>query len=126
MGDLRFTKTHEWVKKIAGNEYVAGITAHAAQLLGDIVFVELPNIGVEVKAGNELAVVESVKAAADVYAPIAGKITANNQALVADPYLINKDCYEQGWLVKIAASDLSDLENLLDNQQYQNLIEKDS
>lgn len=121
MSDLRFTSTHEWVQ-VNENSTTVGITEHAQQLLGDLVFVELPAEGDEVKAGDELGVVESVKAAADFYAPISGKITATNQEVKNNPALVNNDPYGEGWLVKIKASTPTELNNLLTAEQYQNEI----
>ena len=119
--DLKFTTTHEWLKKDA-EEIVIGITEHAQELLGDMVFVELPEVGAAVSAGDELGVVESVKAASDFYTPISGTVIAINQGVSEDPALVNSDPYGSGWLVKIKADDLSELDNLLDADQYQNEI----
>lgn len=121
MKDLKFTKTHEWLKGESG-EVTIGITDHAQQLLGDMVFVELPEIGDSVQAGDELGVVESVKAASDFYAPVAGVVTAINEAVVADPALVNTDPYASGWLVKLKPSHLDELNNLLSADQYHNEI----
>jgi len=121
MNDLKFTTTHEWVKPNQ-NEAVVGITEHAQQLLGDMVFVELPSVGDEIKAGDELGVVESVKAASDFYAPISGVITAVNEAVVENPALVNSAPYTEGWLVKIEPSQPNELDNLLNADQYQNEI----
>lgn len=124
MTDLKFTSTHEWVK-IENNEVIVGITEHAQQLLGDMVFIELPKIGSEVKAGQELGVVESVKAASDFYAPISGVVTAVNEQACDNPAIVNNDPYNQGWLVKMKASNLDEMERLLNEQQYQNEIVED-
>ena len=102
MADLKFTRTHEWLKS-NGTEMTIGITEHAQQLLGDMVFVELPEKGDEVNAGDELGVVESVKAASDFYAPISGVVIAVNQQVSENPALVNSDPYGAGWLVKIKA-----------------------
>lgn len=118
MNDLKYTSTHEWLREDA-DEMTIGITDHAQQLLGDMVFVELPVVGDEVHAGDELGVVESVKAASDFYAPISGVITAINEAVVANPALVNTDPYIAGWLVKVKPNDLSEVENLLTAEQYQ-------
>ncbi len=122
--DLKFTQTHEWLKKDNG-EIIIGITAHAQELLGDMVFVELPEVGATVSAGDELGVVESVKAASDFYTPISGTVIAINQQVSDDPALVNSDPYGSGWLVKLKASDLSEIDNLLDADQYQNEIAGD-
>lgn len=121
MNDLKFTKTHEWVKA-AADEVTIGITEHAQQLLGDMVFVELPEIGDVVSAGDELGVVESVKAASDFYAPISGVVTAVNEAVVANPAIVNTDPYKEGWLVRLKPSHLNELNDLLNADQYQNEI----
>jgi glycine cleavage system H protein len=118
MNDLKFTSTHEWLREDT-DEVTIGITDHAQQLLGDMVFVELPVIGDEVNAGDELGVVESVKAASDFYAPISGVVTAINEAVVANPAIVNTDPYIAGWLVKVKPSDLSEIESLLTAEQYQ-------
>lgn len=115
--DLKYTKTHEWIR-IEGNEVYVGITEHAQHLLGDLVFVELPEEGDEVKPGEELAVVESVKAASDVYAPISGEILAVNRELEDAPSLVNNDPYGDGWLVKLSLADEQDLTDLLSADEY--------
>ncbi len=99
--DLRFTKSHEWVKPLADGSVEIGITDHAQEALGDLVFVDLPESGRSVQAGDALAVVESVKAASDVYSPIAGTVTARNEALGATPELINQDPYGAGWMLRM-------------------------
>lgn len=124
MNDLKYTSTHEWLKTGA-EEVTVGITEHAQQLLGDMVFVELPAIGDEVKTGDELGVVESVKAASDFYAPISGVVTAVNEAVVENPALVNTAPYGEGWLVKIKPSQLDEIDNLLSADQYQNEIAED-
>lgn len=119
MNDLKFTSTHEWLKE-EQNEVIIGITDHAQQLLGDMVFVELPEVGDAVEAGDELGVVESVKAASDFYAPISGVITAINEAVVENPAIVNTDPYHAGWLVKLKPNDRSEVDNLLTAEEYQN------
>ncbi|MBA2651533.1 MAG: glycine cleavage system protein GcvH [Tatlockia sp.] len=121
MADLKFTRTHEWLKD-EGNEMTIGITDHAQQLLGDMVFVDLPQEGDEVKAGDELGVVESVKAASDFYAPVSGVVIAVNQQVNENPALVNSDPHGAGWLVKLKASNLSELSELLNTEQYQKEI----
>jgi glycine cleavage system H protein len=115
--DLRYTKSHEWVR-IAGQEATVGITHFAQAQLGDLTFVELPEPGDKVDAGDDVAVVESVKAASDVYAPLTGTISAVNGDLNADPSLINTDPYGRGWMYKITLEDPSDLSSLLSPGQY--------
>jgi len=122
--DLKFTASHEWLKT-DGEQMTIGITEHAQQLLGDMVFVELPEVGAEVSMGDELGVVESVKAASDFYAPISGVVVAINQQVSEDPALVNTDPYGAGWLVKIKASDRREIENLLTADQYKNEIAED-
>lgn len=124
MTDLKFTKTHEWLQA-DGNEFIVGITEHAQELLGDMVFVELPEEGDEFKAGDELGVVESVKAASDFYAPISGVIVAVNQEASDNPAIVNKDPYGAGWLVKIRANNPAELNNLLTAEQYEHEIKED-
>ncbi|WP_133128561.1 glycine cleavage system protein GcvH [Legionella nagasakiensis] len=119
--ELRFTKTHEWIRKDK-EELTLGITEHAQQLLGDLVFVELPEVGNTVCAGDEIGVVESVKAASDFYAPIGGVIIAVNHKVSEDPALVNKDPYGEGWLVKIRANNPNEIKELLDAEQYKNEI----
>ena len=119
MNDLKFTSTHEWLKE-EQNEVIIGITDHAQQLLGDMVFVELPEVGDTVESGDELGVVESVKAASYFYAPISGVITAINEAVVENPAIVNTDPYNAGWLVKLKPSNLSEIDNLLTAEEYQN------
>ncbi|KTD33819.1 glycine cleavage system H protein [Legionella nautarum] len=122
MADLKFTRTHEWLESSADGIMTIGITEHAQQLLGDMVFVELPEEGDEVKVGQELGVVESVKAASDFYAPISGVVVAVNQNVSADPALVNREPYGAGWLVKIKAQNLAELNDLLNADQYQHEI----
>jgi len=124
MNDLKFTTTHEWLKQ-AGEEVMIGITAHAQELLGDMVFVELPEVGDTVQAGSELGVVESVKAASDFYAPVSGVVSAINQDVVNNPALVNSAPYEAGWLVKIKPNQVAEMEQLLTFEQYQKQIAED-
>lgn len=124
MNNLKYTSTHEWVAS-GDDEVTIGITEHAQELLGDMVFVDLPEPGEEFSAADELGVVESVKAASDFYAPISGIVTAVNEQVRNDPSLVNTNPLGSGWLVKIKPSDLSELENLLDEEQYKNEITED-
>lgn len=124
MTDLRFTSTHEWLQA-DDNEATMGITEHAQQLLGDLVFIEMPKEGDEIKAGDELGVVESVKAASDFYAPVSGIIVAINQAATDDPALVNRDPFGAGWLVKIKPSNPNEWQELLTSEQYDREIAKD-
>ena len=117
MSQTRYTKEHEWVR-MDGETAVMGITAYAAEQLGDVVFVELPDVGKEVKQGDELAVVESVKAASEVYAPISGKVIAVNDALDGEPGTVNESPADKGWFVKLAVADKSELDALMDDAAY--------
>ena len=103
-GDLRYTDEHEWLRREDDGTVTIGITDHAQSALGDLVYVELPEVGQEVEAGGEMAVVESVKAASDVYAPIAGEVVAVNEDLADDPEKINADPYGDGWIVRVQPS----------------------
>jgi glycine cleavage system H protein len=114
---LKYTKTHEWVK-ITGNKARIGITDHAQEELTDIVFVELPAVGKEVKKGEEICVVESVKSVSEVYAPVGGKIVAVNTKLDESPEIINKKPYDDGWLVELEVKDKAELNGLLDAAGY--------
>lgn len=127
MTDLKFTPTHEWLQ-ISNEPHEAqiGITEHAQQLLGDMVFVELPEEGAMFNAGDELGVVESVKAASDFYTPVSGTIIAVNKEACKNPAIVNSDPYGAGWLVKIRLSKPEEIQNLLTNEQYQNVITEDN
>jgi len=116
--DLRYTKSHEWVKKQADGSVVIGITDHAQSALGDLVFVEVPKAGRKVGAGEAAAVVESVKAASDVYAPIAGEVLEGNPALATTPETLNQDPYGKGWMFKLKPSNAGDIDKLLDAAGY--------
>jgi glycine cleavage system H protein len=120
--DLRYTKTHEWVKR-AGAEVQVGITAHAQEELRDVVFVELPKAGRAVKQGEAVAVIESVKAAFDIYAPVAGTISRVNEAVSKSPQLVNQDCYAQGWLYALTPANHADIDALLSAEDYQKQIQ---
>ncbi|SCX38485.1 glycine cleavage system protein GcvH [Nitrosospira sp. Nsp1] len=120
--NLKYTKSHEWVRLEDDGTVTIGITQHAQELLGDMVFVETPDVGRKLKRGEECAVVESVKAAADVYAPLAGEVTAVNPELESAPEKINQDAYS-AWLFKLKPENAGDLNNLLDYAAYQKLLE---
>ena len=115
--NLKYTKSHEWICAEADGTITVGITEHAQELLGDLVFIDLPEVGSQLAASQEAAVVESVKAAADVYAPVAGTVTEVNAALADAPELVNQDAYA-AWLFKMAPADLSDVDALLDAAAY--------
>jgi len=119
--DLRYTKSHEWVKKETDGTVTVGITDHAQGLLGDMVFVELPKVGTKVAAGKECGVVESVKAASDVYAPIAGEVTAVNSAVSDSPESVNQDAYA-AWMFRIKPANVVDVDALLDAKAYEALV----
>ena len=123
--ELRYTKSHEWAKA-HGSEVLMGITAHAQEELRDVVYVELPAVGRVVKPGEAVAVVESVKAAFDIYAPVAGTITRVNTALSGSPQLVNADCYGQGWFAAIAPAQPDALNTLLSADDYTKLIAVES
>jgi len=107
-GDLRYTDEHEWLRKEEDGTVTIGITDHAQSALGDLVYVELPEVGQEVEAGGEMAVVESVKAASDVYAPVGGEVVAVNEDLADDPEKVNADPYGDGWIVRLQPADDGD------------------
>jgi glycine cleavage system H protein len=120
--ELQYTRSHEWVRSETNGTYTVGITDHAQHLLGDIVYVELPEVGRKVEAGSEISVVESVKAAADVYSPLSGEVIEVNEQLVAEPQLVNTSPYGEGWLFKLQITDHAE-ENLLDAETYKTHIE---
>jgi glycine cleavage system H protein len=117
--DLKYTKSHEWIRVLPEGIAEVGITEHAQQALGDLVFVEVPESGRTVTAGNACAVVESVKAASDVYAPVSGEVVEGNAALAETPELINQDAYGSGWLMRIRFSNSAELDSLLDAHAYE-------
>jgi glycine cleavage system H protein len=121
MSEVRFTDQHEWVR-LDGDEATIGITRHAAEQLGDVVFVELPAAGRKVGAGAEAAVVESVKAASEVYAPVGGEVTAANDALVAEPAKVNDDPEGAGWFFKLRLADKAEFAKLMDEAAYKEFV----
>ena len=124
--ELKFTKTHEWVRVEEDGTLTVGISDHAQDLLGDMVFVEMPDVGDNFGAGDDCAVVESVKAASDVYCPVSGEIIAANTELADIPETVNKEPYGDGWLFKINPADPEEVNELLDAEQYRELIESES
>lgn len=122
MPEIRYTKDHEWVS-LDGTVATVGITDHAQQALGDIVFVDLPEPGRDVEPGEAVAVVESVKAASDVYAPLAGRVAEANQALVDDPALVNRSAAGEGWFYRLEVADPASFAGLLDEPAYNALVE---
>ncbi len=123
--ELRYTKSHEWIREEENGVVTIGITEHAQEALGDMVFVELPDEGTQVDAGSECAVVESVKAASDIYSPVSGEVVAANEALADAPETVNSDAFGEGWLFKVKLSDSSALEDLLDADAYSEIIESE-
>ncbi|ANE76076.1 glycine cleavage system protein GcvH [Dickeya solani] len=121
--ELKYTSSHEWVMAEGNGVYSVGITEHAQELLGDMVFVDLPEVGSTVNAGDDCAVAESVKAASDIYAPISGEVVEVNDELEGAPELVNSAPYAEGWLFRIKASDEDELNELLDAAGYQALLE---
>ena len=122
---LRYTREHEWLRKEADGSYTVGITEHAQQLLGDMVFIDLPEPGATVAAGADCAVAESVKAASDIYAQVSWEIVAVNEALNDEPESVNSAPYDDGWIFKIKASDESEIAALLDAEAYQALLDNE-
>ncbi len=120
--DLKYTKEHEWVRDNGDGTVTVGITDHAQDSLGDLVFVELPEAGRQVAGAEACAVVESVKAASDIYSPMAGEVTEANEALSDAPETINEDPYGEGWIFKLEVSDAAQLSGLLDAAGYQDLV----
>lgn len=124
-GDLKFMKSHEWARVEGDGKVTVGISDHAQSLLGDLVYVELPNVGDRVEAGNASAVVESVKAASDVYAPVSGTVTAVNSELADKPETINEDAYGEGWIYTVEIDEPDQLNELLSPDDYAELLEDD-
>lgn len=120
--DLRYTSKHEWLRQGAGNTVRVGITSYAAEALGDVVYVSLPQVGEEVAADDACAEVESTKSVSDVYSPVAGVVTAVNDLLNDTPETINSDPYGDGWLFELELSDAEELEELLDSDAYADLV----
>ena len=120
-GDLKYTETHEWIR-VENNLARIGITDHAQAELSDVVFVELPKVGAKLQAGGPAAVVESVKAAGDIYSPVTGAVTAVNEALADNPALVNSDPYGEGWLFAVELENSAETEGLKDAAEYQALI----
>ena len=123
MTALRYTRDHEWVR-VDGDLAVVGITDYAQSQLGDVVYVELPEIGRRVEQGKEAAVVESVKAASEVYAPVSGEVVEVNEALAGDPARVNADPVGEGWFIKLRLDDPKQLDALMDEEAYQHFVEE--
>jgi glycine cleavage system H protein len=124
--ELRYTKSHEWIRSMDDGHIEVGITDHAQEMLGDMVFIELPEVGSTVSAGDDCAVVESVKAASDIYAPVSGEIVEVNSLLEDSPEMVNTGAYGDGWLFRMQPDDAGDLGELLDTEAYLELIEAES
>ncbi|MGB0205597.1 MAG: glycine cleavage system protein GcvH [Neptuniibacter sp.] len=124
--ELKYVASHEWIRDEGDGTVVIGITDHAQDLLGDVVFVELPEVGAEVATGDESGVVESVKAASDIYAPVAGEVVAVNEELEDSPELVNSDPYGDGWFFKVKLSDAEELSSLLDGEAYAEVCESEA
>src|SRR3569832_1574084 len=124
--DLKYTQSHEWVRRESAGTDTVGITDHAQDLLGDMVFLELPEVGRTVKAGQECAVVVSVMAASDVYSPVAGEVVAINEGLSDSPEIVNKDPFGEGWMMRIRPNDAGDVAALLDADVYQAQVEAEA
>ena len=122
MSDLRFTEDHEWIR-VEGNVATVGITDYAQEQMGDVVFVELPDAGKALEKGKEAAVVESVKAASEIYAPLDGEVTEANEALADDPSKVNGDPQGEGWFFKMTIADASQLESMMDEAGYKSFVE---
>jgi glycine cleavage system H protein len=123
--DLKYTEQHEWAR-VDGNSVWVGITDFAQDALGDVVYVDIPEVGTEVRAGEPFGEVESTKSVSDVYAPVTGTVAARNDALVDSPELVNRDPYGDGWMVAIEASDVSELDRLLSASAYREVAERGS
>jgi glycine cleavage system H protein len=124
--DLKYTKSHEWVRQAQTGALEIGITDHAQSALGDLVFVEVPDVGRALGAGEACAVVESVKAASDVYSPLAGKVVANNSALAGKPELLNEDPYGAGWLFRLEASGGANASGLMSAGDYEKFLAEEA
>ncbi|KLV10329.1 MULTISPECIES: glycine cleavage system protein GcvH [Photobacterium] len=122
---LKFTESHEWVRDNGDGTITMGISDHAQGLLGDVVFVDLPEVGDTTEAGESFSLVESVKAASDIYAPVSGEIVEINENLEDSPELVNEEPYEGGWIAKIKISDVAELEKLIDGEKYLATIDED-
>ncbi|AIV08806.1 glycine cleavage system protein H [Vibrio owensii] len=122
---LKFTDSHEWVRDNGDGTVTIGISEHAQEMLGDVVFVDLPDVEDEVEAGESFSLVESVKAASDIYSPITGEVVEINEELEDSPELINEEPYEGGWIVKVKLSNPSELDDLKDAEEYLSSIEEE-
>ncbi|MBY4676896.1 glycine cleavage system protein GcvH [Marinobacterium arenosum] len=124
--DLKYVASHEWIREEGEGVVTVGITDHAQELLGDVVFIELPEVGAELGAGDDAGVVESVKAASDIYAPLSGTVLAVNELLEESPETVNSDPYNDGWFFKLKLSDVAELDDLLGADGYAELCESEA
>lgn len=122
--ELKYTNQHEWVS-VERDKALIGITDYAQQQLGDVVFVEMPEIGTEISKGEAFGVVESVKAASDIYAPVSGEVIEINETLEEHPEVLNQSPYEKGWIIKIRIYDISEMEELMGSEAYQEFVQKE-
>jgi glycine cleavage system H protein len=125
-GDLKYSKDHEWIRLGEDGTCTVGVTDHAQAALGDLVFVELPEVGSSLAEGDACAVVESVKAASDVYSPLTGEVTAVNEALTDAPELVNTDAYGEGWIYRMSLDSEGELEELMSAEEYLALLEDEA
>ena len=123
--ELKYVETHEWVREDDDGTVIIGITDYAQGALGDVVYVELPEVNSEVEMGDEVAVVESVKAASDIYAPLSGTITEVNESLEGNPELVNTDPYRDGWFFRLKLRDVEELSSLMDSESYSELCDNE-
>ncbi len=124
-GDLKYLSSHEWIRVEDSETGVVGITDHAQEAMGDLVYVELPEVGAKVSAGDQVAVVESVKAASDIYTPVSGEIVAVNEALEDSPESVNTDAYGDGWIFQVRMDDIEEMNDLLGPSDYQAQIDEE-
>jgi len=120
--ELKYTKSHEWVRKNDDGSLTVGISEHAQELMGDMVYIELPEPGASLEAGNDCAVVESVKAASDVYAPVTGEVVEANEKLADNPEIVNKEPFGDGWMFRMQPADEAELDALMDAKDYESLL----
>ncbi|MCV6639628.1 glycine cleavage system protein GcvH [Candidatus Albibeggiatoa sp. nov. NOAA] len=126
LDNLKYVTSHEWIRVEKDNTVVVGITDHAQEALGDLVYVELPEVGAELSVGDECGVVESVKAASDIYSPLSGKVVAVNEELTETPELVNNSPYQDGWILKLELSNDAELADLLDASGYAKCLEDEA
>ena len=120
--DLKYSKEHEWVRSESDSVVVMGITAFAQDSLGDVVFVEIPDVDAELTQGEKMGEIESVKAVSDLYSPVSGKVIKRNESLIDNPELVNEGPFEQGWMLKVEIKDASELDNLISADDYNSFL----